>query len=58
MPKLVHDGGTAKTTTVTALGVLLARGGTRTHVIDMDHARRPFAGLSAWPTNRMACTMH
>ena len=31
-----QKGGTAKTTTAAALGVLLARGGTRTHLVDMD----------------------
>ena len=36
MSKLVQTGGTAKTTTAAALAVLLARGGTPTHLIDMD----------------------
>jgi chromosome partitioning protein len=36
MSKLVQKGGTAKTTTTAALAVLLARGGTATHLIDMD----------------------
>jgi chromosome partitioning protein len=36
MSKLVHKGGTAKTTTAAALAVLLARSGTPTHLIDMD----------------------
>ena len=36
MSKLVQAGGTAKTTTAAALAVLLARGGTPTHLIDMD----------------------
>ena len=31
-----QKGGTAKTTTAAALAVLLARGGTPTHLIDMD----------------------
>jgi chromosome partitioning protein len=31
-----QKGGTAKTTTAAALAVLLARGGTRTHLVDMD----------------------
>jgi len=31
-----QKGGTAKTTTAAALGVLLSRAGTRTHLIDMD----------------------
>ena len=35
MSKLVQAGGTARTTTAAALAVLLARGGTRTHLIDM-----------------------
>ena len=36
MSKLVQKGGTAKTTTTAALGVLLARSGTPTHLVDMD----------------------
>ena len=31
-----QKGGTAKTTTAAALGVLLARSGTPTHLVDMD----------------------
>jgi chromosome partitioning protein len=38
-----QKGGTAKTTTAAALGVLLARSGTRTHMVDMD----PQASLTA-----------
>jgi chromosome partitioning protein len=36
MCKLVQTGGTAKTTTVAALGVLLSRTGTPVHLVDMD----------------------
>ena len=36
MCKLVQAGGTAKTTTVAALGVLLSRTGTRVHLVNMD----------------------
>jgi Mrp family chromosome partitioning ATPase len=36
MSKLVQAGETAKTTTAAASGVLLARRGIRTHLVDMD----------------------
>jgi len=36
MSKLVQTVGTAKTTTTAALGVLFARSGIRTHLVDMD----------------------
>ena len=42
MSKLVQTGGTAKTTTTAALGVLLSRKGRRVHLLDMD----PQASLS------------
>jgi cellulose biosynthesis protein BcsQ len=35
MSKLVQKGGTAKTTTTAALAVVLSRGGTPVHMIDM-----------------------
>lgn len=36
LSKLVQTGGTAKTTTTAALGVLLSRLGLRVHLVDMD----------------------
>jgi chromosome partitioning protein len=42
MSKLVQDGGTAKTTSTAALGVLLSRQGIPVHLLDMD----PQASLS------------
>ena len=36
MSKLVQKGGTAKTTSTAALGVLLSRQGTPVHLVDMD----------------------
>jgi len=58
MSKLVQTGGTAKTTSTAALGVLLSRRGYRVHLIDAD----PQASLSqafgiSDPEDRFACSL-